>query len=791
VRGESRAALIAFAILSAVAPGIGRSDPASVPDAPAEPEGSNQPAEPGIPAFLDLEVNAAPGESVLVYVGSDGDAWVAAEDLERARLSGFGGVRRNVNGTPFVSLRSIAPDLAFDVDERALALRVNAGPALLGHTRHDLVPRLRPPDWAVSSELGSYLNYSVRADTEREVSGFGEAGVSWGPALLSSTASWRREGDVVRGLTALTVERFERLQRLTLGDMVARGDALGGSAILLGLGAARDLSLDPYLVQTPLPSASGFASTPSVLEVWVNGRLVREVAVTPGAFELANIPVSSGTSDVRTVIRDAFGRTQAIDATAHLASGQLAAGLRDWSVQGGFVRRRYGLESFDYGDPAAMGRWRAGLNRWFTAAGRVETTTHGLLSGGGTLVTATPAGELEAGVAGSLDRADSGAAGLVAWRFGTRWFASSAHLRLLSRAYANLSLPAEYERELWRGGVVFSAPARWGSVTVDYTAGHPRSGGLNERGSLRLTFVLQGGALFSVSASGSRGPGVPSDVGVLAMLQLPVGHRTHTDVSAEMRRGPIDGPVASAGAQRTLPAGDGYGYRIRGTADPEASSASALVQAQRSFGRFEASYDTLADGRDFGAVTVAGGVVATGGKVRFTRPLHQGYALVSVGIPGVRTFFDNQPIGRTDEDGEILVTGLLPYYGHAVSIDDVDVPMGHAVPETRRIVATPNRGAALVRFDVKRMQVVTGLLMAPGPDGATIPGYGTLEVELMDRRLASPITSEGMFWLDDVPPGHHPAQITWKGGTCGFTLTVPDSGTEITNVGAVGCAVPE
>ena len=43
--------------------------------------------------------------------------------------------------------------------------------------------------------------------------------------------------------------------------------------ILGGVSLAREYSLDPYLVRSPMPRLSGFASTPSTLDVYVNGRV--------------------------------------------------------------------------------------------------------------------------------------------------------------------------------------------------------------------------------------------------------------------------------------------------------------------------------------------------------------------------------------------------------------------------------------------------------------------------------------------------------------------------------------
>lgn len=809
MRGEARLRLALLAALSGTVLGVAR---AELPTDPAEPPAATTQPPPGAPAFLDLVVNQLPDEPVLVYLADDGDAWIRVEDLRHARVSRFAGTRVTYEDEELVSLRSLEPDLRFDADERALALRITAGPALLGLVQLDLRSRSRPPNLVSDSVPGAFLNYSVtgagelhasgRERTPEQLSGTGELGLTAGRGLLLNTGSVLPDGAFVRGTSTLTYDRVERLQRFTAGDQIAAGDALGGSALVVGFGAAKDLSLDPYFVHAPLPTASVFAASPSVLEVWVNGQLVRETPVAPGSLELANIPVTSGTNDVRTVLRDAFGRRQETDATQYLASGQLAAGLSDWSVQAGAIRRGFGTESFDYGAPLLMARGRRGLTDLFTSALRLEASVDGggreLVSSGGSLIAATRFGEVEAGLAASRDGGRAGAAGLLAWRYGSRWFSTTAHLRLLSDHYAHASLAAEADRELWRAGITFGAPSRWGSFAIDYTAGGARSGGVLERGGLRFSFPMGSGASFLLSASGSRGPFQPAEAQLLGNVILSLGRRTSAATGFETRstdapRSPTTAPAASAGVQRSLPGNEtGFGYRLNGWADRDVSTLTGAMQGQVPFGRAEATFTRTPAGDLGGVATASGGVATIGGKVFFTRALHQGFALVRTGVPNVRTYFENQLVGRTDEDGDVLVAGFLPYYGHRLSIDDTDVPVTYAVRGTEQTVAAPYRGIASVRFDVRRVQAVTGKLLAPGIAGATPPAYGTLTVELAGGAMTSPIGADGAFWLEALPAGDHPAQIVWKHGSCGFTLSVPpNAASDIVDVGTVGCAVPD
>lgn len=74
----------------------------------------------------------------------------------------------------------------------------------------------------------------------------------------------------------------------------------------------------------------------------------------------------------------------------------------------------------------------------------------------------------------------------------------------------------------------------------------------------------------------------------------------------------------------------------------------------------------------------------------------------------MRAYASHQQVGRTNRKGNLLVPGLLPYYGNTVSIAEQDIPLDRSVEATQRIIAPPFRGGALVTFPVRRTQHSTG-----------------------------------------------------------------------------------
>jgi len=241
----------------------------------------------------------------------------------------------------------------------------------------------------------------------------GELGVSVRGNLLYSGLSQTPSG-FSRGLSNFTLDEPLAMRRWVAGDGFSSTGTLGGSLLLGGVSVSRNFALDPYFVRTPLPRVSGAVLTPSTLDVYVNGVLVRREPLPPGPFEIANLPVTSGLSGVRYVVHDAFGRTQEYSTRAYSSPTVLAKGLSDYSYGVGLRREDFGTASFSYGRAALMAQHRLGLTDRMTGGYRLEADP-GLLSAGPSLSVALPLGQLDLAAAGSVADGGIGAGGSLGY----------------------------------------------------------------------------------------------------------------------------------------------------------------------------------------------------------------------------------------------------------------------------------------------------------------------------------------------------------------------------------------
>lgn len=790
----------ALAVLLAAA-GAARADP----EQPAPGPAAAQLATPGAPApapmpvlapvWLDVVANEVPRGTFLVHL-SGRDVWVAADDLERIGLQVTGGERIEQAGRSLVSLSSLPALLTFKVDEAALALLITAKQPILGRTRLDLARLTAPKGMLRRDDVTSaYLNWAVAGDSDERRSATSELGVVVGPAMLTAGGTMDREHGPVRGLTSLVLDDDRRLVRVTAGDLVTpQGDLLGGATVVGGLSAGRSFALDPYLPLAPYPRTTVFSPTPSTLEVWVDGSLVKRQVLAPGTVDLENIPVNAGLSEIRTVLRDAFGREQSASTFALFGSTTLAPGLVDWSAATGLRRERFGVESFDYGRPVAQGRLRAGLTRILTAGARLEGGD-GLVSGGGSLSLAVPFGELEGALAASRSQGETGGAAALAWRTSSRRAGAVVQLRWDSGHYANVSQDALGDRPVLRGSVS-------GSLTIvprvallgELSATHARDGGEAVRGLARLWWAHRTGVSTSLSVartvrSSAPGLAAPAVTELFLTVSAPLPGRT----TAELAGGAGSAAAAEYGQvalTRSMRPGPDVGYRLVARGG-DGALARADLQAQNRFARAEVSHAQsdpwTGQRRSYSSAQLASGFVLVGGRVLPTRPVEGSFALVSAGAADVTVLHEGVPVGRTDARGELLVTNLMPYYGNRLGVRDADYPMEWRVDEIERVIAPRERGGTVERFRAARVTVVTGRLALVVDGRELAPEWGEIAVELPGRRAVSPVGEGGLFWLEAIPPGRHDALLRWEGRLCRFTFQVPDDAAATQDLGPVRC----
>jgi len=749
-------------------------------------------------AILQWSVNGVERGEVVVRLRSP-DVLVRVADLEQAGVRGFAGRRETVGGVAYVSLASLAPAVTFEMDERALTLRLTTAPSLLPTTVQDFL-QSRPAGLIYTDDTTAFLNSSVTGIDFERYTWTGEGGLSIRNTLLYGTAFRDELGVFSRGLTSFTVDDRARLVRYLVGDRFDSTGPLGGGALLGGLSVSREFSLDPYFVRFPTVGLSGAVFTRSTAEVYVNGQLLRREVLPPGPFELRNLPASVGSGTAEVILRDAFGRQQVITSPFYFTSTLLRASTQEWSYDMGFKRDSQVAGLGEYGAWAVLARHRIGITDDVSVGGRLELGAD-LLSGGPLLTTRLPLGEMELAVAGSRSDTADGWAASLAYSYASRPFTVSWALRAVSDHYVTTSLRAPEDRARLEATALVGFPVTTAStVTLQYTHTDFRDADPQERVSAAVSVRLTNRANLFVTASHARQPGLKPETTVFTGLTYYLGDNTTATASHEVGRHHHNSALE---VQRSLPLGEGFGYRaraVRAEQDlPQMDGRSAgstvdyqglaQLQYQGRYGFYEGTYERGGD-RNATTLTAAAGIVAIGGGVHVSRPVQDGFALVRVpGVPGVRGSLNNQEIGRTDSRGTLLVPNLLPYYANRLGIKAEDIPIDYSISTTERMVGPPVKGGSIVTFPARRVQAIIGALVLEIEGRTVTPAYGQLTVTAAGETFESPIGRDGEFYLENLPRGRHPAVVDHKEALCRFTLDAPVSPASLVDMGTVRCIV--
>jgi outer membrane usher protein len=753
---------------------------------PARPAAAQQGSGNQVPvqrAFLSLSVNRVQHGEVLAVVRSS-DVLVEASTLAQAGLRDIRGRRETIEGREFVSLASLSPAITYEFSELALTLALMAADAHLGSVVLDL--RSTRPSFEYVRATSGFLNYAVNWTKVSGKNAAIESGLSAGPALALTTLSWDERRGFIRGLSNVTIDDRNRLRRWTLGDSYVAGQTLGSGLMIGGLHVHRDYGLDPYFIQFPTMGVAGTALTPSTVEVYVNDRLVSRQQLSPGSFRLANVPMPSGSNDTRVVVRDAFGREQAMAAPFYLTTSALARGLHDYDYAFGFERVDGASKSWNYGPLVGLARHRYGFTDRITA-GFVAEAAADTIAGGPTVNLRLPVGELEIAAGASRAAGTTGAALSVGFARTARRVSLNGRIRSMTSNYTMLTLTRPEDRPRFEASAMVGVQVNSHvSLSLEEIVANPHVGQSTARTSVITGIGLTPRLNAFVNLSSARAGGL-NRFEVFAGVSLALGTGTNASVWGQHS---ATRSAVMADIQKSLPLGPGYGYRAQAALGGNAL-AEGVVTAQGRFGRVEAG-EQVVSGQQSPYASVTGAVVGIGGELHATRTVNDSFALVRVpDVPGVRAYLNNQAMGRTNRRGDVLVSNLLPYYANRLGISDQDVPLDHEIQNVERAVAPPYRGGAVVVFRADQWQAVTGMALLERGGQTLLPSFGELSVSLANGAVSSPIGTQGQFYLENLPPGKHPAVIVFGEVTCRLTLDVGVAAGPVVRLGVVRCVVPE
>lgn len=719
-------------------------------------------------SLLSVSVNGSPaGEPVVVLRGPSGAVYASAEQLSMWRLMTPRAAALRRGGTVYYLLNGLA-GLRLEIIESTQTLNVRADPGLFVPTRL-AYPRLELGDEVVGGS-GAFLNYDASAQlADGVVTGGGafEAGVFTPAGVGLAGFVARSTGDgpqVVRLDTNWTIDDPAGMRSLRFGDSVSRGGVGGAPLRFGGIQLARNFAVQPGFVTIPLPSLRGSAALPSVVDVYVDGALRDSRDVPPGPFEIIDVPIVTGGGDVQLVVRDLLGREMLYRQSYYSAPRLLRKGLYDYSFEAGFLRRSFGSKSNDYGPLMLSATNRYGFSDSFTGELHVEASKAVQAAGIAADVRLGDLAHVGASLAASRSGVGQGALAGVTVERRTRGLSFGLKAEFTTDDYMALAWTNERRPPKSTIQAFAGIPLGFGSVGLSYVRRDGRTDPDAQFVSANSSFRL--GRLGSLHVAARKSIKSAGGLAAELFLVVPIGPRGSSNAGASLNDGKVS---LRSSAQRNLPVGNGWGYNVTATRGG-VDGLDGRVMVNTPFGTHEAQL-TWRDGNTGARFSTAGGIGMIAGDVFASRQLTQSFASVKVGdYANVRVYADNQLVGRTDNNGRLIIPRLRPFDVNKLRVELADLPLDAEISDAETTIRPYDRHGVEVSFAVNPAKAAIVRLLLP--DGSPLPPGSS--VRLGSQAVDFVTAPGGEVYLTGLE-ATNTAVATWPGGRCEVSFPFADT----------------
>lgn len=749
-------------------------------------------------AILKVTLNQEDKGEFLVNLTENGDFLIRVEDLKKMGLAELRGKVSAVEGEEVISLRSIE-GLRFEFNEKKLVLEIGVDPLLLGKKIFEMrYPR--QPKVYYSKDTGGFLNYNLtyyagNSFTYDRTILANQLGFRAGDFLLLSDSTYthtREEGgQFVRLMSSVTYERREDLRRVVLGDFFATSGELGSPVNMGGISFSKNYLINPYFIKYPELDFSGLISLPSEVKVYRGGALIRTERVSPGGFQLRDIPAYVGSGLIEIVLRDPFGREQRIKLPYYSSDILLKKGLHEYSYNLGFLREDFGNESNRYKDFGFSGFHRYGLSDSFTAGVTGEASDKVVNVGfSSSYLIPWRMGALNTSVAWSNSRrGKNGLGGSVGYLYQGRNLSLDLLLRGFDKDYSNLFIetsktPVErIKYEASAGTSYFFSILGSLSIGVNIVKKYE---GTNTK-SFFATFMRKITDRSNVIATFKRDMEEKTSeftIGINYYFKHGItgsaGYRTTNGTSSE-----------DIQILKNLPLGEGLGGRAFVERKDEKSGVSYNYDFQLQYNAKYGQYGADMMGTDRTesySFSAAGAVAFVKDSINLTRPIQDSFAVVKVGdLKNVRVNLSNQEIGRTGISGKVFIPNLGSYYENQISINDKEIPIEYTLSEVMKYVSPPLRSGSYIEFGATKIQSFIGMLKVRINGEVKPVEFIEFELRVDGKKLLSPTGKGGEFYLENIMPGKYKGEFKYLDKDYSFDMIIPKSEEMLIDVGEIIC----
>ncbi|HMH11595.1 MAG TPA: fimbria/pilus outer membrane usher protein [Edaphobacter sp.] len=681
-----------------------------------------------------------------------------------------------------------AASCVFDEEHQVLILSV--APAGFAETQmrgHD--SKLQGTE---AAEPGLFLNHDLeltRTSTGtalaslNEIGFFSKLGVLTtrfvGQDLTKAVMPFRLDTQFVRDYP-------ERMTSLTIGDSVSAVSPWALQVYYSGVRWASKFSTQPSFISYALPSLSGQVTQPSVVDTYINDVKTLSQPVDTGPFSIQDIPVVTGQGDITMVVTDVLGRSQIVTQSYLRATQLLRKGLNAYTYEGGTLRYGYGTAKSGYTSAFLAGTHSRGLTDSLTLDLRGELQGSQQTGGMGVSYGLLPVGLLGGGVVLSHSEQGGGASAYFQLQHTARKYGFSGTGQISSSNFRQLGMDShERSPSLVAEGEFSRSINTGGSFAIGYLIRSVRSSVARQPDPTQVNFSGANGSInyrlgsrLNLTVAATYSPiqkqGTTANFG----FTIPIGRRSLLTGDSTIQK---DSSTAFVEYTQELPAGNGYGYRVR-TSLADDRGVDVGVQSQTNTGTYEIQVGNTSGKTEY-RLSERAGLVFFHQSIMRSRWLDESFGVVQVpNAKGVEVFANNQYIAKTDRRGFVLVPDMVPYINNAVRIDESGVPLDLQMDLSERQIVPLPRTGVFVKFADSLIQGAVLTLVTedgePVPLGASVTANGSVDVYQ--------VALHGEVFLSEVsfPTTVH---VKWETGHCEAKILRPAKHEPLPKIGPIAC----
>ena len=654
------------------------------------------------------------------------------------------------------------------------------------------------------SGRGALLNYDFytsRSETDgTQASVWHELRYFNNNLSLSSTGFIRRylAGEVtqsekyLRYDTTLALTDEDDATLLKVGDVISDSLAWTSSVRVGGINYGRDFSLRPDLVTWPLPVFSGEAAVPTAVDLFIDGSRAGSTQLQPGPFTLTNLPYINGAGNAVVVTTDAAGRQVRSELPFYVTSELLKPGMSDGAMTLGAIRRNYGIDNFDYGPAVGSATLRYGVTDYLTLETHLEGAEALALAGGGAVVKLGQFGVVNGALTQSRMRSNSGQQVNWGYQYNTSRFSlATVHTRR-NEGFGNLALydaPVRYDENmrpmvssLSRSVDQYSLSlvlGDFGNLGAAWIGVRSHDNKRTELLNLSWSRTLWEGSSLYLSGSHDKQSG---DWTVAMSVQIPFGDLDNVGITVDHT--PDRGRSERITYTHSMPTDGGFSWNMAWARQSRAKSYQQATLGWRNNaielqgGGYGESDDMVWWG------DAAGAVVLMDGHLFAANRINDAFAVVSThGFPDVPVSYENQPVGKTDKDGYLLISGVAAYYPASYSLNTLDLPADTRLTQTQRRVALRRNSGYLIEFPMKQQRVASVILL--DEQGEVIPVGSQV---WLGNGIPAPVGYDGLAFLENLVDANALRVTKPDGSSCYTTLNLtPNPQRKLQTYGPLTC----